>query len=216
MTKHQRIATAILLVLLAGSPLSAAVPGLQFLSNVDQVTAHNVTPRGDVLFLSTSRERVDWTSQVTSRLDFVTAHPKGFAVLDGVSVVDPSIWAVVDLKTSGFTVTSPSDQYHAVAVEESGLVGGTGFVYAGERLDLVVIRGQNAWLARVHDGGAADHSLAQDGQVQIDFDALQRVYPSASFVTYGSPQNGDLLIGIDAAAMVWFTTTVTGSGTFDP
>jgi len=211
MDKAKRIAVVILLFLLTRSPVFAA-PELLFLENFNKVVAKGVTPGGDVLFLSTSRERIDWTPRVVSLLDFAQSNQNGLAYLNNVSIVDPSIWAAVDLSAGGFAVASPSNQYQAAVVQESGLLAGSEFVYVGERLDLVVLRGNNAWHARAHDGGAADRGAAQDGQVAIAYDALERVYPSVGFAVYGSPQNGDLLIGIDADQMVYFTMTVTGIG----
>jgi hypothetical protein len=48
--------------------------------------------------------------------------------------------------------------------------------------------------------------------VAIAFDALEKVYPSVGFAVYGTPKDGDVLIGIDADQMVYFTMTVTENG----
>jgi hypothetical protein len=214
MKKTAQTATLFLPLLLAVALPSpgAAGPALEFHSNVDMVGANGVTSGGDVLFFSDSHERQDWTRRVVSRLDLAQADSKGVAILSGVSVVDPSIWAAVDLSTGGFDVASPSGQYQAAAVQEAELVTGADFVWAGERLDLVVIRGGHAWHARAHDGGGSDRGSAQDGQVAIAFDALEKVYPSVGFAVYGTPKDGDVLIGIDADQMVYFTMTVTENG----
>jgi hypothetical protein len=211
MEKATKIILAIVLVLWV-RPAPAMALELLFFDNLDKVGAKGVTPRGDVLFLSSSRERVDWTPRIVARLDIAPSGQNGLAFVDNVSVVDPSIWAAVDLPTGEVAVASPSNQYAAVPVQESGLLAGNDFVYAGERLDLVVIRGNRAWHARAHDGGDADHGPAQDGQVAIAYDALEKVYPSVSFAVFGSPQNGDLLIGIDADSMSYFILTVTSLG----
>ncbi len=184
----------------------AAALTFQFLPNVDKVKAKNVTPKGEVLFLSACYEKQDWTRKLTSRLDFVTANKRGIAVKTNASVADASIWAAVDLKTGSFSASSPSGQYEASNPSQSELFEGSAFTYAGERLDLVVIRGEHAWHARVHDGGVGDGSSTEDGQVEIAFASLAHVHPVGPFeVLYDSPKEGDLLVGIDADRMTYFT-----------
>ncbi len=203
-----------LALLLFPGTLSAA-PNLVFKPQLNKVKVHGVPVGGDVVFLSDSHEVRDWTRRVISRLEFRQGNSKGIAVLNNVSVVDPSIWAAVDLTNGGFDVDSPSGQYQPVAVNPLELFAGGMINYDGDRLDLVVVRDGKVWHVKVNDGGGNDRSPSPDARVEIDFVSFAKVFPSATGTSqdvYDGPLAGDLLIGIDADRMTYFTVVVDGIG----
>ncbi len=195
-------------------PVAAdALPTLHFIKFNDKVKAKNVTAGGDVMFFSVSGERQGWTRRIVHRLDFRVANGKGVAADTGVNVVDSSIWTVYDFAAGTFAVDSPIGETHAFKIDEQELVQPSGFNYPGERLELVVVRGSDAWHQRVYDGGNADRSVASDGQVEVAFDTLSWVFPADGGEqppAYGEPRRGDVVIGIDPAAMVYFVVKITG------
>ncbi len=129
-------------------------------------------------------------------------------VLDS-EVGSRSIWVGVDLGTGDWTVHSPEDvaleKGYAPRLKGSVLRNLNGLELPGSELDLVIIRGQQIWHGRMHDGGSRDEGEA-DGWVKVTLDNLDRI--DAGRGGPGGLRDGDVVIGFDASTLEYFVIEV--------
>ena len=187
-------------------PLPAG-PDLVFVPQNFRVRAQATTPGGTVMFFSVSVEKHGYLKAVKPRLAFSQANQAGIAKqYNVVDVVDTSIWAACDLASQAFTVGSPQGDHQERPVEGSVLLANPGYLtYPGQRLEVVAIRDGQVWHCRALDGGKTDDgSLANE--IRMPFKTFEKVGSPGSGAY--APADGDLLIGIDADAMTYFTITI--------
>ncbi len=129
-------------------------------------------------------------------------------VLDS-DVGSRSIWVGVDLGTGDWTVHSPDDvaieKGYAPRLKGSVLRNLNGLELPGSELDLVLIRGQQIWHGRMHDGGSRDESEA-DGWVIVTLDNLDRIDSGRGGP--GRLRDGDVVIGVDSSTLEYFVIEV--------
>lgn len=188
-----------------------AGPTIAFVQESFRVRAHDATPGGTVKFFSVSVEKHGYLKEVKPRLVFNQANLSGIAKQYNVfDVVDASIWAVCDLASQALTVGSPLGNHQERPVEGAVLLAHPGHLtYQGSRVELVAIRAGQVWHCRAADGGQTDKG-AQPDEIRVPFKSFVKVEPGGSGVY--TPVDGDVLIGIDADAMTYFTWTVASGG----
>ncbi len=197
-----------LVVGLAIAASVAATPNLEFSPN--SVRAVSVTPRGCSVFFSVSHEKAPWTARVVPRVEPLVDED-GDGVIDyfpGTDLVEKSIWAVVDATSGDVAVSAPTgyEPQEILADSYALFPSGKKFVDAREQLDLLIVRpGVGAWHSRLHDGGTGDTGLGSDGQVIAAVDAMDLIWSAtAKLPLLTSVQGGDIVIGIDPIAMVFY------------
>lgn len=202
--------------LLLAAPLTAA-PALQF--QPSSVTGSGVTPAGNAVFFSVSRQAGAWMDHTVPRVEAVT-DLDGDGAVDfalGGALAERSIWALVDVANGTFCVDGPDGfepqevAFDPPAAFKKGMIGDR-----RQSLELLVVRpGVGAWHGRLFDGAAGDLSAASDGMVVTDLAQLTWVDPGGVTgipAQLSSLQTGDLVIGIDPVHLEYYTFHIQPAG----
>jgi hypothetical protein len=182
----------------------AVAPELVFADSSVEITG--VTPGGQVALLSVWREQ-DRIGTLVTLLDEVLADEDG----DGAvtldlerSVPELSVWAVVDVATGSRRIESPETfEPRRREVRPGRFLQPAGLAEVGvPRAEVRVVRpGEDAFRARLGDGGEDDQDGETDGRVTLS--AAQLLRPARRGPGLVEPplparfQGGDVVVAID-------------------
>ena len=188
----------------AGEPAPEVSPELVFSESAVEVTG--LTPGGQVAYLTVWREQTRIGTEVTL-LDEVLADEDG----DGSVTLEMdrplpalSVWAVVDVTTGARRIQSPADfEPRRREVRPGQFLQPTGLAQVDvPRAEVLMVRpGEDAFRARLGDGGVDDQDGETDGRVALS--AAELLRPARRPPEVAEPpfparfQGGDVLVAVD-------------------
>jgi hypothetical protein len=141
------------------------------------VEAEGLTPGGDAIWFSVSRERPRWMTKLVTRTEKVSDDDNDGRVeleLDN-RVSLQSIWFIVDLTTGEYGVAVPDGfllkrlGFPEAAIQQAGVIEVT------ERdIEALLVRpGIGCWTYRSSDGGARDGDGTTNGRIRASISMMQ-------------------------------------------
>lgn len=175
------------------------------------VVAEGITPGGEAVWLSVSREAGEW-SETLIPFHEVTLDEDGDGRVELVRekefVATESVWIVADLATGAASV-AVSDDYEKPEGEDPlwDEIDLRIFFDVRESLEVIVVRPKvGAWHGTVVDGAKTDADGLDDGLITILASALEPIGKTEERLIELLP--GDVLLGIDRHSLASYAVPV--------
>jgi len=196
--------------------VASGAPELVLTFEDAQVVASELTPSGDAVFFSLSREPQGYSTRVVKRSGLELVDPFGearFAVEGQVPL--KSVWAAVDLTTGAFAIGAPPGfpLWEIDFPGEGFTVGAPGLVnrlrHRFSFVDMLVVRpGVGAWELQAVDAGPTDRDETDDDRTTT---ALEDMVPmGVSPPPPGRFAAGDVLIVMNPRNLAFYATRLIG------
>lgn len=209
---------AALCAALALTAFAAQPPQLTVKFDRTSITASGLTPGKEAFFVAESQDPNEYTwLTFAHRERFVTVDSSGSASVDiGTDISPTSVWAVIDVASGLYTVTTPpgGPAPRSLVVKGNLLrksAGGdtTGFDLPFDFASIIVVRpGVGVWGGQAAEGGAIDEKGHGRGKVLTSVSLLTPIRDRLQPLT--ALQGGDVVVIIQPQTLVFYDTQVKG------